>query len=245
MTLYTAFAGINEYAYNSDENRLRGCVNDSLDLVARFPSDHILIVDKQATKQNIMVAWQAQRDKCQPGDILRIGHSGHGIEDGLCCYNLRPQGNGWNPNGYIAYPEIVEFCKEIPLTITVEFLFDCCHCADKIKTLAYAYGKAKYFRRTSGALPIATPAQPARPSSVKENVIFWAACEPEQTSADAYIDNKAQGAFTAAFLQFEQPGRSRSDIIYYARAWLKKQGYQQTPHLYSWPDRAMAPMVVK
>ena len=66
MTLYAAFTGINEYAYNSDENRLRGCVNDATDLIARFPSDHVLITDKQATKQNIMAAWRAQRWTAPP-----------------------------------------------------------------------------------------------------------------------------------------------------------------------------------
>jgi hypothetical protein len=71
-----------------------------------------------------------------------------------------------------------------------------------------------------------------KPTVVPPNVCLWSACESDQTSADAYIDGKWQGAFSAAWRKFFKLGRSRSDIIYYARKWLRDNRYDQVPHLY-------------
>ena len=243
MTIRAVLIGINEYLYNPDENRLRGCVNDAHNLAVRWKSAQqglILLSDKHATKQNILTAWREQRDKCQPGDTLRIGHSSHGIEEGICCYNIGVKDGEFDPATFITYSEIAEFCREIPETVLTEFLIDACHTSRGIKSLGMTYGKAKFMQLSGGTF--ATPGKPAQPVSVRPNVVLWAACEPNQTSADAYIDNQPQGAFTAAFLKFEQKGRSRSDIVFYARPWLKKQGYEQTCHLYCSHDLAMGVM---
>jgi hypothetical protein len=238
--IYSVLDGINEYAYNSESNRLRGCVNDANNLLARWkPDSHILLTDKKATKQNIMAAWREMRDKCVPGDVLRLSQSSHGMEEGLCCYNLSVKNNNWNPDGYISYHEIAEFTAEIPESILVEILIDACHCERKLRGLGRVYGKAKYMQLLAEDALTVPVVKVVKPTSVRLNVVLWAACEPNQTSADAYIDKQPQGAFTAAYLKFDRPGRIRSDVIYYARKWLGENGYEQVPHLYTSHDHAM------
>lgn len=237
--------GINEYDYNPDQNRLRGCVNDANNLLDRWrwKSEHISIFDSDATKQNILKAWKALRDKCHPGDVLRLTQSSHGMEEGICCHNLGVKNGAWDPDGFISYHEIADFCKEIPQTILVEILIDACHCDRQLRDLGRVYGKAKYMQVLAGDFKASEfQVQELKPTSVPPNVIMWAACEPHQTSADAYIDDKPQGAFTAAFLKFDD-GRIRSDVIYYAREWLKKNGYEQRPHLYTSHDHSMEKML--
>ena len=124
----------------------------------------------------------------------------------------------------------------------MEFLIDACHVQRGIKALGFTYGRAKFMRMADGAVPISSPAKLAQPTSVKDNVVLWAACQPEQTSADAYFSGKPGGAFTTAFLEFYREDRCRSDIIYYARPWLKSQGFDQVPHLYCNHDKAMGMM---
>lgn len=241
MTIKASLDGINEYAYNSDANRLRGCVNDAHNVLAHLVKrakaeiEHTMLLDQKATKQAIMANWRLMLSRCAPGDILVIGHSSHGIEEGICCYNLGVKDGAWDPDGLISYHEIAEFTKEIPETIMCEILIDACHCERRLKSLGRVYGKAKYMQ-AQGA--ITTPPRPIKPTTVAPNVAMWAACEPLQTSADAYIDNQAQGAFTASFIKFDD-GRSRSDVIFFARRWLAEQGYEQIPHLYTSYQHAM------
>lgn len=241
MTIRACLTGINEYLYNPDQNRLRGCGNDARNLAARFKCKYTMLLDSKAIKANIFAAWRETRDKCQPGDRLRLTQSSHGIPEGICCFDLNILNGDWNPAGYISYHEIAEFCAEIPESILTEILIDACHCEDQLKDLGRVYGKAKFMRTENDMPLLTTPVKVAQPTLVKSNVIYWAACEPNQTSADAYIDNQPQGAFTAAFLKFEQ-GHSRSDIIYYARDWLGKNGYGQRPHLYAGHELAMEKM---
>ena len=225
METWAANTGINLYDYNPGDNNLRGCVNDSLNLVARFPCDHILLRDEKATLVNIIAAWRVQRDKCKPGDTLRITHSSHGIPEGIVCHDTAVKNGEWV--NYITYPMIADFCRDIPESILVEFLIDACHVQAGLKALGFTYGKAKIMRPAEG--DSVKVIKPVKVGELKPNVILWAACEPNQTSCDADIDKQYQGAFTWAFLKFEQ-GRSRSDTIYYAREALKQYG--QTPHLY-------------
>jgi hypothetical protein len=78
---------------------------------------------------------------------------------------------------------------------------------------------------------------------IPENVALWSACESNQTSADAYIDKQWQGAFTAAFIASFMKGKNRADIVADARKYLRKNNYQQVPHLYCWQKMALAPVL--
>ena len=66
------------------------------------------------------------------------------------------------------------------------------------------------------------------------NHVLWAACRPEQFSADADIDGKPAGAFTFYFCRHlrDTQGRvTRDQLLKLVRASLKHEGFSQVPQM--------------
>ena len=74
------------------------------------------------------------------------------------------------------------------------------------------------------------------------NIALWAGCKSNQTSADAYIDSKYQGAMTWAFCQSLKDGcwtkwvtkdthRVRERVMNRIHGFLSADGYDQIPQL--------------
>jgi hypothetical protein len=66
------------------------------------------------------------------------------------------------------------------------------------------------------------------------NHVLWAACRPDQFSADAEIDGKPAGAFTYYFcrhLRDTQGKVTREQLLKLVRASLKFEGFSQVPQL--------------
>jgi hypothetical protein len=122
-------------------------------------------------------------------------------------------------------------------------LIDACHApaGGQLKELGLSYSRARFMPRPVAVLGRSVDPMAGRikDGMIPPNVALWSACEPSQTSADAYIGETWQGAFTAAFLNSWQIEACRSDIIHYARAYLKAGGWAQVPHLYCNHDMAM------
>lgn len=241
MALRAVCVGINIYP-GYPQDTLRGCVPDATHLAQLLNCDHTLLVTPdQTTKAVIIANLQKLIQTAEPGDHLFYTHSSHGIDEGLCCSNTAVGSNGeWDQDTYIAYPELVALTNALPDTVLVDILIDACHSPKGLRGLGSSYGRAKYLGLP---LPDVPPKPPAVPALTRDNVCLWSACEPQQTSADAYIGDSWQGAFTAAFLTNYKPKRIRSDIIYYARNWLTANGYDQHPHLYCRPSKALVTML--
>jgi metacaspase-1 len=240
---YGVFIGINDYTNYPDE-ALRGPVNDCHDLANRLRCDQavLLFTPDQTTKATGLAnLYQAVR-RAQPGDKVRIAWSSHGIDEGLCCSDVREKGGGWDPDTYVSYAELAALCDQAPAEVLIELWIDACHAHRGLRALGQKYGRGKYLE-LSGPPRALQPASPKK-YLVQSNVILWSSCEPDQTSADALINGKFQGAFTAAFLANYAPDKSRADIMGQAgqwgvRDWLVKNRYDQDPHLYCWGERAL------
>jgi hypothetical protein len=66
------------------------------------------------------------------------------------------------------------------------------------------------------------------------NQVLWAGCRSDQTSADAYIDGKYNGAFTYYFcyhMRRSNGDLSRKDLLSRIRSSLSHGGYSQIPQL--------------
>lgn len=246
-------SGVNDYQY-APYDRLRGCVNDAqnFNLLAQnylgfAPDDVTLLLDSAAMAYRIKNAVVAAVTRAKPGDHILWTHSSHGtnspdptqadgLEELLCCYDTREKDGDWDKTTVIAAKFIGDVITQLPLEANMDIILDCCYAPDggQLKSMGLSYSRARFLRRTQTALGQFTgkTLTVTAGSKMPSNVCLWSACESSQTSADDYIDGKWQGAFSAAWRKFFKPGRSRSDIIYSIRKWLKDNRYAQVPHLY-------------
>ena len=240
-------SGVNIYR-DSPYDTLRGCVADAqnMNLVAQNylgfgPDEVALLLNSHATAQRVRNAIELAVSRAKTGDHVLWTHSSHGtnepdttqddgFEELLCCYDTREKGDRWDPNTVISAKFIGEVIAGLHPSAHMDIILDCCFAPEggQLKLMARSYSRARFLYNPVKGIATGVAIKTKMPP----NVCLWSACESDQTSADAYIDGKWQGAFSAAFRKFFKPGRSRSDIIYYARKWLKDNHYAQVPHLY-------------
>lgn len=242
--------GVNVYGAYPDDT-LRGCVTDSQswrkfahnDLAIKAP---IVLTDKQAREDKIKEVLLAWREEALKGDISHIfySHSSHGsnqpdldgdepdkLDEVLLCYDALYKGDRW-VKGSLSDDWFYDYAKSLPPWTIFELFSDACHSQTMLREMGRTYGKAKVLSFDGNF----TKAPNRRIlHSRLPNTVAWSGCDAAGTSADAYIDDKWQGAFTAAFMACyrDKKGepRPRTDIIYYIREWLKGEGYRQNPHL--------------
>jgi hypothetical protein len=240
-------SGVNNYRY-APYDRLRGCAEDSqgYNLLAQnhleFRPDGIsLFIDSMAEAGRIRAKVWDVVTTSRGGNHLLWTHSAHGannpdptqadgLQELLCCYDTREKDGMWDMNTVISAAFIGEVVAQVHPEDRMDIILDCCYAPEgsQLKLMARSYSKARFL----GAPPKGFATGIASRTILPPNVCLWSACESHQTSVDAYIDGKFQGAFSAAFRKFFKVGRSRSDTIYYARKWLKDNQYEQVPHLY-------------
>jgi hypothetical protein len=240
-------SGINIYR-NSPYDTLRGCVEDAqqfnllaLNYLGFQPGEVTLLLNSHATAAREKNAVELAISRAKAGDRVLWAHSSHGtndidqtqadgFEELLCCYDTREKGDRWDPNTVISAKFIGEVIADLHPQAHMDVIIDCCFAPEgsQLKLMAWNYFRTRYLYKPLKGTATGVAAKTKLPP----NVCLWSACESDQTSADAYIDGKWQGAFSAAFRKFFKVGRSRSDIIYYARKWLRDNRYDQVPHLY-------------
>jgi hypothetical protein len=257
MKTAAVFTGVNVYQHYPQDT-LRGCVNDAnnLWLLARnrldIPEENLIVLkDHLATAQRERDLVVEAAHKVGYGGRLIWSHSSHGsnfpdpdqkdgMQEVLLCYDSKEIDGIWEPTSCHTAWWIGKLCRELSWLASIDLIFDCCHApaGDQLKSMGLRYDRTRFMRRSALSAPVRPKLIQVIQSATPDNVALWGACEPAQTSADSYIDNSWQGAFTAAFLKAWKKGRTRSDIIYYARQWLKAEGYSQVPHLYAWKKLA-------
>ena len=188
----------------------------------KFMTDDTCI---KPTKKNIEEAlcWLVN-DNC-PGDTLVFHYSGHGSnqadtnrdesdskDESLCPLDFETA-------GMFVDDCIFEYIKKVQKDVTLYCFSDSCH-SGTVFDLKYNY--------RSLCVPIIPPIPPKTPDKnlpvlyhpeewtsnfdfsiehskkVKGNIISFSGCLDSETSADAYLDNVAQGAFTFCLLKFFQ-----------------------------------------
>lgn len=102
-------------------------------------------------------------------------------------------------------------------------VLDCCHSGSGMD-LAYCL----YQRFGGRSLKMIKDSNYLR---TKGKVVMLSGCRDDQTSADAWEENQAQGALTYAFLKVMKKPPTYEDLILKVRKLLKKKGYSQIPTL--------------
>ena len=223
--------------YIGTQYELNGCINDVENIQNKLKSQYgfnnILIMSdktsKKPTKVNILGEIKILLTNANSGDKLFLVFSGHGTtikdtnsdeKDGLDEMFVPLDFN------CISDDEIKSFINNnLKKDVTLFALFDCCH-SGTILDLRYQYFDSEnYDNSTENTKEIETIG----------NIIMISGCMDNQTSADAYINSKYQGAMTWSFLDAvnKNPNLSWKELITTMRSSLKTSKYQQIPQLSS------------
>ena len=227
--------GIN---YTGTQNELYGCINDVNCIKERickqgFTENNINIItdltSKKATRANILTEFKNLLVNSRAGDFLFFTYSGHGS------YTL--DRNGDEKDGY---DEMIVSCDlqgilddefksliqtNLKTDVTLFAMFDSCF-SGSVLDLKYQYlDSLNYDNYTENSKVLET----------NGNVFMISGCTDEQTSADAFINGKANGAMTWSLLEGLKQNSMCTwrELIKVMRDLLKQSKYTQIPQFSS------------
>jgi hypothetical protein len=206
--------GINKYKpeLNAD---LQGCVNDVETIhgiltnkYGFMPENIRTIVDERATRQGILDRLKWLLDGAKAGDELVFHYSGHGsqvrdrdgdelddqLDEILCPHDL-----DWdNP---LTDDILAALFKQLPKGVYLTMICDACHSGSmsrNINPMKQVRNIVPPFDIRSRSLGVILPKNKMGQKQTEgpQNHVLLSGCKDNQTSADAYIDGKRQGAFT-------------------------------------------------
>jgi hypothetical protein len=221
--------------YIKSPYQLYGCINDVNNLNSILTSRYkfnktIILTDNtttKPTKTNILNNFKNLLINSQVGDTLFFCFSGHGSQtydfsgdekDGLDELIVSVDLN------YIIDDEfnslLVTYMKD---NVKLFLLFDSCHSASMLD-LKYQYIDTSNLNKTTVN---------SNANNIKGTVVMISGCMDTQMSADAYINNKSQGAMTWSFINSISGNSPIINIVNNMRNLLIKNKYDQIPQLSS------------
>ncbi len=254
--------GINHYK-NYPGSALQGCVNDvddMVDILKKYlgftDKDIVTLKDAQATKANIIKNLKEMVDgaKAKKYSFLVYSHSGHGTQvpdlsgdepdnadEAFCPYDLAQKGTRWDPKYIITDDELHDLFIKLPENVLLEVFLDTCHSGTGLKASDFVLDRRpRYMPPPSWEMYETLVDRTSRGLSdtfYEKGIIhhiLWAACQYNQTSADANIGGSWHGAFTYCFckeLRACNNNLARKDLLKKVKACLKKGHFTQIPQL--------------
>lgn len=249
--------GIN--AYPNPSNNLRGCINDIIDMEyfitvknKVYEKENIkMLTDKKATKKGILEQLDWLLIGASPGDQLLFHYSGHGAQipslhssfekDGLneiiCPYDFNGADEAQTA---ISDKEFAQVFAKIPKGVHFVWISDSCHSEDLSRKHTIDEGSNEMiatetrFRRFNHiAQKTAIPSSASLGAApVPLQGALLSGCASHQLSADAYINNRFNGAFTHYLIKnLSMYGQdvSMKEIVQYVNTDLIDNGYEQNP----------------
>jgi hypothetical protein len=225
---------------NDGAAKLNGCIEDTKNIVTFLKnkcgyqdSDIQLLTDNTAmkpTKQNIInsINMLVKRVKETQAKEVWFSYSGHGSY--LSCYSSVEEKDNqdealvpldYNQSGLIRDDVLYEILvKQLPLDCHLFSIIDACHSGTALD-LPYLY------RLDSGVKEQRQPEKLA-------NIFKLSGCRDNQTSADAYIQGKYQGALTFSFLKCMDDldyNFTPKHLVQRCKHYLSSNNYPQIPTL--------------
>jgi hypothetical protein len=239
-------------------------MRDILKSLLGFTNNDIrVLTENRATKANILARLKWLVTGAKPGDYLVFHFSGHGsqirnrdqndelgdaLDELICPYDMN-----WNTGAYITDDDLNKVFTNLPKGVLLEVYLDCCHsgtglrvidlgrpaelgpvhptlnryCPPPVDLLCRFEGEEDQLKR-----------QKVFRAGTRDTVnhILWAGCKDNQTSADAFIGDSYNGAFTYYFCKVMRETSnqlSRAAVLTRLRNHLRHNGYFQTPQLES------------
>jgi len=225
--------GIN---YTGTQNELKGCINDANSIKERISTKGFnnitLMTDftsKKATNANILEEFKNLLANSQEGDLLFFLYSGHGT------YLIDK-----NNDETTGYDQCIVPCDLNIITddelktliqtylkpnVTLFAMFDSCF-SGSVLDLKYQYMDSLNYDNYS---------ENNKELETNGNVFMISGCTDYQTSADAFINNKATGAMTWSLLEAlkQNPNSSWRELVKKMRDLLKTSQMTQIPQFSS------------
>lgn len=247
--------GINDYPGTG--NDLNGCVNDAhawADLLVAhydFPqADVKLLLDKQATKANILAGLKALLAGARAGDVLVFTNSSHGTyivdtdgdepdryDEALVPYDFQ--------KNLIADDELRALFADLPAGVRLAMISDSCHSGSVTRDVLPAIlppPRPRLLRPGEFGRPDLPDAKLAKlrsshrkgypQSGMKETLL--SGCESTEYSYDAQIGGTFHGAMTYYAIEAITEANYRityADLARVVNEKLLAEGYRQTPQL--------------
>lgn len=225
--------GIN---YIGSAYELNGCINDVNTIKDRisqqgFQSINILtdLTNDKPTRENILKAFTELLSSAQEGDLLFVSYSGHGS------YTLDKNGDENTLYDQLIIPSDFKAIVDDELKaiiqanlkkgVTLFAMFDSCF-SGSVLDLKYQYmDSLNYDKYTENDKELET----------NGNVFMISGCSDYQTSADAFINNKATGAMTWSFNEALKQNDKCTwrELVKNMRTLLKTSRYDQIPQFSS------------
>jgi hypothetical protein len=223
--------GIN---YLNSPYGLNGCINDTnriKELLSSYGFNDLKILTDNTvikpTKTNILNELRNLIVNANSGDVLFFQFSGHGS------WNYDKNGDETDGRDEILVSSDLQNILDDELKsviqsnmkngVTLIGLFDSCH-SGTILDLKYNYLDSSNYNNYSENNNV---------TECTGNVIMISGCMDTQTSSDALIENKYQGAMTWSFIDCinKNPNCSWRELLQNMRDLLKKKGFPQIPQL--------------
>jgi hypothetical protein len=223
--------GIN---YINTPYQLNGCIDDTnrmKDLLSSYGfNDFKILTDlspTNPTQMNILNELKKLIVNAKAGDVLFFYYSGHGSysydrnrdetdgkDEMLVSSDLQP----------VLDDELKTILQNnLSREVTIIGLFDSCH-SGTILDLKYTYLDSNNYDKYS---------ENDKVTECNGNVIMISGCMDTQTSMEAFINNKAQGALTWSFIDCinKTPNCSWRELLKTMRDLLKSNEFSQIPQL--------------
>ncbi len=224
-----------------------------------YPNENIKkLIDRQATKKEMVAQIKWLLQGAEAGDSLLFHYSGHGAQVPTHYNNIEKDGLDeiicpYDYDGSAATTlrdkEFAQLFADIPKGVHFVWISDSCHAEDLSRDLNKP--EATIYRQFKGVMPIiegitsinydklmeeegGSFAPMAMPNTKPLNGALLSACASHELSADAYINNRYNGAFThyliKNLLQFSD-SKTMQAIIKLVNMDLDKNGYDQNPEI--------------
>ena len=254
MKKQALLVGINNY---KSIDGLMGCINDVtnvrniLKTFFGFTNNDIrVLTDERGTKENILSRLSKMVETAKKGDHLVFHFSGHGsqirdrdndeltdhMDELICPYDMN-----WD-DGFITDDMLRVILDKLVPGVRMEIILDSCHSGTGTRDLQVEQFKNRFLRppvdiecRFQGEEEKLKPPRSFRTDPVIiMNHILWAACKDNQTSADAYIDGRYNGAFSYYFCKHIRENRgniAREELHTRVTDSLVHHNFNQSPQL--------------
>lgn len=228
---------------------LRGCVNDVetmrkllVDNFKFLPENVRVLVDARATKQGILDRLKWLLDGAKEGDELVFHYSGHGsqvrdrngdelddqLDEILCPHDL-----DWEDP--LTDDCLAELFKQLPKGVYLTMICDACHSGSMdrdVTVLKSAKSILPPFDIRSRSYDKILPKnRMGKKDKGTQSHVLISGCKDSQTSADAYIDGRHQGALTWALTKTIRENTGINWREAHTKTSELLSGYSQEPQL--------------
>ncbi len=263
MKKHALLVGINNYSTINNLHGCVNDVTNVRSILKTFfeftNNDIRVLTNERATKKNILERLEKMVTGSVAGDLLIFHFSGHGsqirdrendelndhMDELICPYDMN-----WD-DGFITDDMLKAILDQLPEGVKMEIILDSCHSGTGTREIGpgsfEGFGEPFFasFRYAPPPVDIECRIQgdeemmkPVRSFRTDEEIILnhvlWAGCKADQTSADADIEGRFNGAFSYYFCKHIRESKgivTRKELHSRVKDSLRFNRYSQIPQL--------------